>query len=63
MMCQQEIDRICTETLAGKFGPALIAPRTLNEFLRPSASADVSANLRTAAVWTNARGGNEQGKL
>ncbi len=63
MMRQDDIDRICAETLAGRFGPSLISPRQINEFTCPSAMVDAAATLRNAAIWTSARTGIEQGKL
>ena len=61
MMRQQYIDRICAETLSGRFGPSLISPRKINEFTCPSAQVDTAASLGNAAVWTSARSGPEQG--
>jgi len=61
-MHRKDIDRICAETLAGRFGPSLISPRNINEFMCPSAQVDVAATIRNAAVWTSARSGSEQGK-
>ena len=62
-MFKDDVDRICAETLAGRFGPRLISPRQINEFMCPSAPVDGAATLRNAAVWTSARSGTEQGKL
>lgn len=59
-----DIDRICERTLGGRFGPSLIPPRQIHEFMCPSTPAvDVAVTLRNAAVWTSARSGIEQGKL
>ena len=59
-----DIDRICENTLGGRFGPSLISPRHIHEFMCPSMQTiDVAATLRNAAVWTSARSGIEQGKL
>ncbi len=62
MMRQQYIDRICSETLSGRFGLSVISARKINEFGCPSAPADGVASLGNAAVWTSARSGTEQGK-
>lgn len=63
-MLKPDIDRICAETLRGRFGPSLhfaLAPDVLSY---PSTRVvDAAATFRNAAVWTSARSGFEQGKL
>lgn len=61
MLRQDIIDRICAETLSGRFGVQLVSPRKVTEVMCPSAEADVVTTIRNAAIWTNARGGIEQG--
>ena len=64
-MFRNDIERICAETLLGRFGPSLISPRKKDDLVCASALtvADTAATFRNAAVWTTARSGFEQGKL
>ncbi|HCQ67027.1 MAG TPA: hypothetical protein DIU07_18605 [Rhodobacteraceae bacterium] len=63
-MRKHDIDRICAATLQGRFGPSLVSPRMIDDLICAStATDDVAATIRNAAVWTSARSGTEQGKL
>ena len=61
-MRQEDIDRICAETLRGRFGPRLVSPTEIEDLICPPAHAGGAATIRDAAIWTSARTGNEQGK-
>lgn len=63
MLRQNYIDRICTETLSGRFGVKVTSPASHTEFKVPSASAGPVTINRNTAVWTTAVSGVEQGKL
>ncbi|MCB1354996.1 MAG: hypothetical protein KDK53_00340 [Maritimibacter sp.] len=50
-----EIDRICSATLQGRFGPGLMSPKAVYEFTRASsASRGATITIRDGAVWTTA---------
>lgn len=62
-MRTSEIDRICSATLQGRFGPSLISPREIDQYTGASdPSHGAFVTIRNAAVWTTARAGTEQGK-
>ena len=62
-MPKPDIDRICAETLRGRFGPRLLSPRQVSDFTWLSTPVDAAVTIRNAAIWTSARSGIEQGKL
>ncbi|MCB1338382.1 MAG: hypothetical protein KDK10_13295 [Maritimibacter sp.] len=63
MLRQEYIDRVCSQTLSGRFGVRIVSPTSKTEFTCLAAEAAPQTEIRSGAVRITAACGAEQGTL